>query len=199
VESLPALRPPQQRRSRASFERVLEAGARLLEEDGYEAFTLAEVSQRAGVSIGAIYARIDAKETLVLATLTSNSTHELAYVPEFAPARGRVNHIAFWCDQRVDVHRAADVLLSAGTPIEFGPGIHGVDEITYLYVREPGGVRIELNSGGRRIFQPDRETRRWHPQLGSNSMYRNIQLVESMLESFPAIDEQVAEMRATNQ
>jgi AcrR family transcriptional regulator len=67
VESLPALRPPQQRRSRASFERVLEAGARLLEEEGYQAFTLAEVSQRAGVSIGAIYARIDAKETLVLA------------------------------------------------------------------------------------------------------------------------------------
>jgi catechol 2,3-dioxygenase len=138
-------------------------------------------------------------EMVVFGTLTSHSTHELAYVPEFAPVRGRVNHIAFWCDQRVDVHRAADVLLSAGTPIEFGPGIHGVDEITYLYVREPGGVRIELNSGGRRIFQPDRETRRWHPQLGSNSIYRNIQLVESMFESFPAIDEQVAEMRATNQ
>ena len=34
------------------------------------------------------------------------------------------------------------------TPIEFGPGIHGIDEITYLYVREPGGFRIEINSGG---------------------------------------------------
>lgn len=138
-------------------------------------------------------------ELVVFGTLTSHSTHELAYIPEFAPVRGRLNHIAFWCDQRVDVHRAADVLLSAGTPIEFGPGIHGVDEITYLYVREPGGARIELNSGGRRIFQPDRETRLWNPQVGSNSIYRNIQLVESMFESFPPIEEQVDDLRATNQ
>jgi catechol 2,3-dioxygenase len=138
-------------------------------------------------------------DLVVFGTLTSHSTHELAYIPEFAPVRGRLNHIAFWCDQRVDVHRAADVLLSAGTPIEFGPGIHGVDEITYLYVREPGGARIELNSGGRRIFQPDRETRLWNPMLGSNSIYRNIQLVESMFESFPAIEERSAELRATNQ
>ena len=42
-------------------------------------------------------------ELVVFGTLTSHSTHELAYVPEFAPVRGRVNHIAFWCDQRVDV------------------------------------------------------------------------------------------------
>ena len=138
-------------------------------------------------------------EIVVFGVLTSHSTHELGMVPEFGPQRGRVNHIAFWCDQRVDVHRAADVLLSAGTAIEFGPGIHGVDEITYLYVREPGGLRIELNSGGRRIFQPDRETRRWSPDLGSNSIYRNINLVESMFESFPPVEEHTAELRATNQ
>ena len=39
------------------------------------------------------------------------------------------------------------------TPIEFGPGIHGLDEITYLYVREPGGFRIEINAG--RLGQHD--------------------------------------------
>ena len=138
-------------------------------------------------------------EQVVFGVLTSHSTHELGYIPEFSPVRGRANHIAFWCDQRVDVHRAADVLQSAGTPIEFGPGIHGVDEITYLYVREPGGMRIELNSGGRRIFQPDRETQRWSPSVGSNSIYRNINLVESMFESFPPVTEQVEALRATNQ
>jgi len=138
-------------------------------------------------------------EQVVFGTLTSHSTHELGYVPEFAPVRGRAHHIAYWCDQRVDVHRAADVILSAGTEIEFGPGIHGIDEITYLYVREPGGMRIELNSGGRRIFQPDRETQRWSPSVGSNSIYRNINLVESMFESFPAVEEHVAALRATNQ
>ncbi len=67
MSELPAsvsVSPPQQERSRASFERVLEAGTALLEEQGYEGFTLAEVSRRAGVSIGSIYARVKSKDDL---------------------------------------------------------------------------------------------------------------------------------------
>ena len=48
------------------------------------------------------------------------------------------------------------------TPIEFGPGIHGIDEITYLYVREPGGFRIEINAGGWENAMPD-----WEPTTGT--------------------------------
>jgi len=59
-----ALQPPQQERSRASFERVLNAGASLLEEEGYDGFTLAGVSSRAKVSIGSIYARVKSKDDL---------------------------------------------------------------------------------------------------------------------------------------
>ena len=58
------VQPPQQERSRVSFERVLEAATSLLEERGYEGFTLAEVSKRAGVSIGSIYARVKSKDDL---------------------------------------------------------------------------------------------------------------------------------------
>lgn len=122
---------------------------------------------------------------VVFATLTSHSTHELGLVPETSEARGRINHVAFWLEQRADVERAAHILIDAGTPIEFGPGMHGIDEITYLYVREPGGMRIELNSGGRRLFEPDWETRRWTPAQGAMSAYRNIGMPESMMESFP--------------
>jgi AcrR family transcriptional regulator len=63
----PTVRPPQQRRSRASFDRVLEAGAEVLREQGVERFTLQEVSRRAGVSIGSIYGRVASKDDLVLA------------------------------------------------------------------------------------------------------------------------------------
>jgi AcrR family transcriptional regulator len=59
-----AVQPPQQERSRASFERVLAAGAALLEEEGYDGFTLAGVSSRAKVSIGSIYARVKSKDDL---------------------------------------------------------------------------------------------------------------------------------------
>src|SRR5436305_13095959 len=62
-----ALRPPQQNRSRESLERVLASGQELLEEVGWEGFTVQEVSRRANVSIGSIYARAPSKEALILA------------------------------------------------------------------------------------------------------------------------------------
>src|SRR5881227_2724109 len=61
------LRPPLQNRSRESLERVLIAGKKLLEEVGWEGFTIQEVSKRAKVSIGSIYARAPSKEALILA------------------------------------------------------------------------------------------------------------------------------------
>jgi AcrR family transcriptional regulator len=60
----PSVQPPQQERSRASFERVLQAATSLLEEEGFDGFTLAEVSKRANVSIGSIYARVKSKDDL---------------------------------------------------------------------------------------------------------------------------------------
>jgi len=61
------LRPPLQIRSRESLERVLEAGEELLIEKGWDGFTVQEVSRRAAVSIGSIYARAPSKEALILA------------------------------------------------------------------------------------------------------------------------------------
>jgi catechol 2,3-dioxygenase len=125
---------------------------------------------------------------VVFGTATNHHTHELGFVPDPSGVPGRVNHIAFWLDQRADIERAANVLLGTDNRIEFGPGIHGIDEITYLYVREPSGLRIELNSGGRRLLQPDWETREWTPEQGATSFYRNLGMPESMMESFPPAD-----------
>src|SRR4051812_48916756 len=63
----PLIKPPLQRRSQESLERILHAGAELLREAGYEGFTLQEVSRRSGVSVGSIYARATSKEALILA------------------------------------------------------------------------------------------------------------------------------------
>jgi AcrR family transcriptional regulator len=62
--------PPKQRRSRESLERLLAAATAVLEEGGYEAFGVQEVSQRAGVGIGVIYARLGSKEGLFTAVHT---------------------------------------------------------------------------------------------------------------------------------
>jgi catechol 2,3-dioxygenase len=124
-------------------------------------------------------------------TLTCNairSTHDLALVPDAPHARGRLNHIAFRVDQKLDVERAADILLAEGTAIEFGPGIHGIDEIVYLYVREPGGVRVEINSGGWVNPLPDWEPAHHLPDQGPTTYFRNLTMPDSMMESFPPLD-----------
>src|SRR4051812_244473 len=71
----------------------------------------------------------DGEDFVVFGTATNHHTHELGFVPG---APGRVNHVAFWVDQRTDIERAANVLLGTDNRIEFGPGVHGIDEITYL-------------------------------------------------------------------
>src|SRR5690606_24768327 len=62
-----AVRPPRQRRSRESWARVLDAGVTLLEEGGYDAFTIAAVCERARVPPRALYERVDTKDGLFMA------------------------------------------------------------------------------------------------------------------------------------
>ena len=99
---------------------------------------------------------------------------------------GRVNHVAYFVDSREELLRVADVLLNADVAIEFGPGKHGMGEQDYLYFREPGGMRVEINAGGYRNYEPDWQTVRYEPHQGSNVFYRNLGLPHSMFESLPA-------------
>jgi AcrR family transcriptional regulator len=61
------VRPPLQRRSREAWSRVLDAGVEIVEQGGYEAFTIAAVCERAQVAPRALYARVDTKDALFLA------------------------------------------------------------------------------------------------------------------------------------
>jgi AcrR family transcriptional regulator len=58
---------PKQRRSRETFDRILEAATELLQEVGYDAMRIAEVSERANVGTASIYARVGSKHGLMLA------------------------------------------------------------------------------------------------------------------------------------
>src|SRR5690606_15001247 len=61
------IRPPRHERSRRAWARVLEAGASLFDEGGYEAFTIAAVRERAQVAPRAIYDRTPSKDALLVA------------------------------------------------------------------------------------------------------------------------------------
>lgn len=125
-------------------------------------------------------------DVIVFAMVTTNEkSHDLGLGGDRSSIPGRLHHLAFWVDAVEDVLRAADVVMEAGGKIEFGPGKHGMGEQTYLYFREPGGLRVEINSGGYRLYQPDWEPVKWLPSEGSNTMYTNVGYPPSMLEAFP--------------
>jgi AcrR family transcriptional regulator len=78
----PWVRAPRQQRARRSFERVLDAGAELLAEHGYEGFAITEVCRRARVSPGALYDRVTSKDDLFLAIHHREMRRVLAEVTE---------------------------------------------------------------------------------------------------------------------
>jgi AcrR family transcriptional regulator len=61
------VRLPTQERAHRSWERLLDAGAELVRERGWDGFTVQELAQFAGVSNGAIYYRVTNREALMAA------------------------------------------------------------------------------------------------------------------------------------
>lgn len=101
--------------------------------------------------------------------------------------KGRYNHIAFWLDQREDVLRAADAIRDYGYKLEYGPGKHGNGENFFLYVREPGGMRVEMFSGGYMLGAPDVFPFEWKVSQGSLSYWTPDHMPNDafLFEAFP--------------
>jgi AcrR family transcriptional regulator len=118
-------RPPRQARTRASWERVLEEGVALLEEEaGYAGLTIGALCERAGVTPPTIYARAGSKDGLLLAVYDRAMAHidavdglhpedpRWAGLDDDALVRGAVDEVARpWLARpallRAIVHRAA--------------------------------------------------------------------------------------------
>lgn len=61
------IREPRQERTRQAWARILDAGVELIEEGGYEAFTIAALCEKAQVAPRALYDRTTSKDALFLA------------------------------------------------------------------------------------------------------------------------------------
>src|SRR5919199_1733022 len=65
---------------------------------------------------------LDEAPISVFSVLTTNEkSHDLGVVLDGSTREGRVNHYAFWVDQREDLLQTADILMENGTPMEYGP------------------------------------------------------------------------------
>jgi catechol 2,3-dioxygenase len=115
---------------------------------------------------------LDHDDTEVAAFVsTGPMAHDLGMIQDRSGGRARLNHFAYWLDTREDVLRAADVMRDEGVFIEGGPGRHGIGEAFFLYVREPGGHRIELFSGGYQVHAPDWGPIRWKTSQRGDSYW----------------------------
>ena len=83
---------------------------------------------------------------------TTNKTYDLAFTADHYGARGRFHHLTYALDSRDEVLRAADIFLENGVHIETGPHKHAVQQTFFLYVYEPGGNRVEVDSAGARLM-----------------------------------------------
>ena len=90
----------------------------------------------------------------------SIAAHELIYTRDALGANGRLHHVAFWVDTREECLRAADIWLDAGIEIEAAPSKHAIAQGFFLYGLEPGGNRVEVTTGGRFVYDPERAGRR---------------------------------------
>ena len=88
-----------------------------------------------------------------------NKSYDFAYTKDHTGSRGRFHHVTYAVDSREEVLRAADICLEEGVFIETGPHKHAVQQTFFLYIYEPGGNRVEIDSAGARlILAPD-----WKP------------------------------------
>ena len=88
--------------------------------------------------------------------------HEIAIMQDGLGERGRLHHTCFWYGSHQHLEDVADLMLDRDIMVEVGPGVHGVTRAKFLYVREPGGNRIELfGDTGYLILEPDFPTVTW--------------------------------------
>jgi catechol 2,3-dioxygenase len=86
-------------------------------------------------------------------------THDVAFMQDQSTSTGRLHHLAFWYSSPQYLMDVAELCLDHGYEIDAGPGKHGPSQAHYLYVKEPGGNRIELfGDVGFLIFDPS-----WQP------------------------------------
>lgn len=75
-----------QRRSQITYEALIDAGSRLLEERDFDAISIAEIAKAAGYSVGAFYARFANKEDYFRAMVDRHNEERRAGIDSFFKA-----------------------------------------------------------------------------------------------------------------
>jgi catechol 2,3-dioxygenase len=116
----------------------------------------------------------------IFSTVTSGAhNHDYALVaPPGYRGAGEMNHFCYFYDTRDELLRALDVLAEHGFKLEHGPHKHGIGELFFCYLFEPGGNRLELQTAGYWNYLPDWEPVVWQIAEGGNFAWQISQMPE---------------------
>ena len=96
--------------------------------------------------------------------------------PGYDGPGGFLHHVCYYYDTREELLRSLDILAENGYKLETGPHKHGIGELFFVYVFEPGGNRVELQTGGYWNYIPDWEPVIWNPEQGGNIAWQVLQM-----------------------
>jgi len=119
------------------------------------------------------------EEELISLTTSNNINHDVSITKHPKGWSGGISHTAYWYDSRDEIMRLADLCRDYDVEMEWGPARHRGSELFFFYVREPGGHRIELCTGGYLVFAPDWKTVRYLASE-NQAVYWSGELPESM-------------------
>ena len=92
----------------------------------------------------------------------TNLSHDIGVLPDAPGRAGRLHHTCFYSGTNESLFDFADLCRDHGITVEHGPGRHAIGKTTFLYLREPGGNRIEIiGDAGALIFDPTFKTVKW--------------------------------------
>lgn len=110
-----------------------------------------------------IVSRDDESQWIAAWLTVTNLAHDIAIFADPTGSRGRLHHLCYFYGSPQHLYDLGDVLKDHDIMVEAGPGRHGVTQGMYMYVREPGGNRVELwGDAGLLIFDPSWKTVTWH-------------------------------------
>ncbi|MET4897989.1 VOC family protein [Sphingomonadaceae bacterium jetA1] len=91
--------------------------------------------------------------------------HDVAFMFDPATRGARLHHIGYWIDTPQDILHALGHFAEHGIRADLGPGMHGITQAFYSYIRDPSsGHLLEIFSGGYLIFDPAWEPIKWEAQ-----------------------------------
>jgi AcrR family transcriptional regulator len=120
IDIQPAAKEPKRERGKQRVAALIDAGAEVFAEKGYEASTMTEIAQRAGAAIGSLYQFFPSKEALAEALFNrfaERAAVSFGRVEELAPGRSARELADLFIDYKLGLGKDRDAAIALSNSV----------------------------------------------------------------------------------